>query len=305
MTAATALARVPIGRPIRNTSIYILDPNGEPCPMFVPGEICIGGDMVAPGYVGDAVLSERRFAFSSFRDGERIFRTGDLGRWYADGTIDFLGRRDDQVKVRGVRLTLSEVEHAMKSHPGVSDSVVVARAGPGDTELVAYVRASDLSLDAPGLRRHVATLLPQPMVPAHITFLAEFPRTSSGKIDRNALPPPVVDSGGFRASACPRDDLEAAIATLWAEALALPTVGIHDNFLDVGGHSLTASRVASRVRRDLGADISLVDVFRNPTVAELAALARARLGGGDQIRTIQNVPPATEEELAMLAEPTP
>lgn len=307
MTAPAGLARVPIGKPLQNTTVYILDANGEPCALFVPGEMYIGGDMIAKGYLDDAALSARRFLPSPFREGERLFRTGDHARWYPDGTIDFLGRVDDQVKIRGVRVECGEIERALMDHPAVRETVVVGRrVEGGDASLAAYVVARDPTCDGAVLRRHLAASLPDAMVPAHVVFLDAFPRTSSGKIDRKALPDPALAEGPPAARVPPRDEVETVIARIWADVLGVRDMSVHDDFLDLGGHSLKATRIVSRIQRDLGVEVALVDLFRNPTVAGLAALARARpRASADRIRPIDEpepLAPATEEELQMLRE---
>jgi amino acid adenylation domain-containing protein len=307
MTGPCALARVPIGRPLANTTVRILDASGEPSAIFVPGELYIGGDMVARGYLGDPALSAGRFMPSPFTPGERLFRTGDLARWYPDGTIDFLGRVDDQVKIRGVRVEPAEIERALLDREGVREAIVVGRRGPdGEIALVAYVVAAEPSLDPLELRRLLAASLPDALVPARVVLLPALPRTSSGKIDRNGLPEP--GPMARPAGEPPRDALEAEIAAIWADVLGVPAVGIHDDFLELGGHSLRASRVAARIRRQLGVEVALVDVFQNATVAGLAAVARARPRVAvDAIRPMEApspLAPATEAELAMLREET-
>ena len=304
MTAASPLARIPIGRPLANTQIYILDPEGQPCPRFVPGEICIGGAMVGPGYLGDPLLSAERFVASPLGDGERLFRTGDWGRWLADGTIDFLGRIDQQVKIRGMRIESAEVERALAEHPGIREAAVVSRDGTdGEPELVAYVVApAEAVMDSVALRRHLAEFLPDPMVPRRFVALDALPRTPSGKIDRNALPVPMPMTSRLPGTA-PRDELEQAITDIWRDVLGVPAVGIDDDFLELGGHSLTAARIVSRLHRDLGAKASIVDLFRSMTVAGLTALVRTRSDPPDRIRPIDpvwEIAPLTAEELKML-----
>lgn len=303
MTGPGPLARVPIGRPLANTTVAILDERGEPCPVFVPGEMYVGGAMVARGYLGDPGPAPARFVPSPFRPGERLFRTGDVARWLPDGTVDFLGRRDGQVKVRGVRVECGEVERALREHPAVREAAVVGRAtADGDTELLAYVVGA-VRVETGELRRHLGRSLPDAMVPAHVVFLDALPRTSSGKIDRRALPDPGRVDTASAPRVPPRDDLEATIATAWAEILGVADAGIHDDFLTQGGGSLKATRLAARLRRALDVPVGAIDVFRHPTIAALGDLVRSRhRGSADEIRPVDDVAPPTGDELAMLQE---
>jgi iturin family lipopeptide synthetase A len=308
MTEPVRLARVPIGKPLQNTSVYVLDAALEPCPMFVPGEIYIGGDMVSTGYLGDAELTEERFIASPFKTGARLFRTGDFGRWCAGGNLDYLGRRDDQVKVRGLRIECGEVEHALRSHTAVREAVVVGKPAGGDVILAAYVTARPGAvLDADQLRAHASALLPDYMIPASFVSLSEFPRTSSGKIDRRSLPEPVLrEHRDAAAAVAPRTASESAIAAIWCDVLGLTTVGVHDDFLRLGGHSLKAARVVARMHRELSLNVALVDLFRHPTIAELAALAGTRGPAAvDEIRPVDDVDaiaPLTADELELLGD---
>ena len=302
MTAEGPLARVPLGRPLQNTRIYVLADDLSPCPRYVPGQIYIGGDMVSAGYLGNSAANRERFIPNPFIDGERLFRTGDIGRWLADGVLDYLGRRDDQVKIRGMRIECGEVEHALREHPDVRDAVVVARQpDPAEPMLVGYVLVTPDAPDARELRRSLTDRLPGYMIPSPIVILDVFPRTSSGKIARNALPTP--ERTASSSSVAPRDDLERAIADIWCEVLELSQIGVDDEFFAVGGHSLKAARIASRIEGQLDVSVAIIDLFRHPTVAELAEAVRTRgTGSGPKIQTTTAViAPMTDEEAELLS----
>jgi len=267
---------VPIGRPIANLRLYVLDRHMRPVPPGCPGEIHIGGRGVARGYLNRPELSAERFVADPFdpTPGARLYKTGDLGRWLPDGAIEYLGRNDFQVKIRGMRIELGEIESALGTCPGVHEAVVLAREdAPGDMRLVGYVRGADAAAPSPAaLRERLARSLPEHMVPTAIVVLDAFPLTPNGKLDRGALPRPGQPAAGAERIA-PRDATEAALERLWAELLGLPEVGIHDDFFALGGHSLLAARLTFRIGRAFpGARVALVDFYRTPTVAAVAAL---------------------------------
>ncbi|MES1243434.1 MAG: amino acid adenylation domain-containing protein [Acidobacteriota bacterium] len=269
-----ASATAPVGRPIANTRIYLADPGLRPVPAGVPGELLIGGDGLARGYRGRPDLTAERFVPDpwSGAPGARLYRTGDLARYRADGTIEFLGRLDHQVKIRGFRVELGEIEAALAKHPAVRQAVVVARAEKGGSHrLVAYAVFGGGEPDVGELRRFLAERLPEPFVPSVFVALDRFPLTPNGKVDRKALPAPGTGAKpAGPADAAPRSELERAIAAAWAEVLQLPSVGLNDNFFDLGGHSLLAAELHARLRDELGAELSMVDLFRHPTVSALA-----------------------------------
>ncbi|MFN3414706.1 MAG: MupA/Atu3671 family FMN-dependent luciferase-like monooxygenase [Caldimonas sp.] len=268
---------VPLGRPLANQEIYILDRRQQPVPVGVPGELVIGGKGVVRGYLHRPELTAERFLPHPFRGaaGGRVYRTGDLARQRPDGTVEFLGRLDHQVKVRGYRIELGEIEARLLSHPAVREAVVVAREdSPGDVRLVAYhVPHTGQMPTAAQLRDHLRAGLPEYMVPSHFVSLAALPQTPNGKIDRKALPAP--DSGPAPAPAAsfvaPTSDLEQSIAAIWRDVLKLPQVGTRDNFFDLGGHSLLAVQAHRRLREALGRDLSITDIFRFPTIESLSA----------------------------------
>jgi natural product biosynthesis luciferase-like monooxygenase protein len=269
---------VPLGRPLANTELFVLDPFGQPLPPGVPGELCIGGAGVARGYWRRPELTAERFVAHPFRrePEARVYRTGDLVRWREDGTLDFLGRLDNQVKIRGFRIELGEVEAALCAHPLVREGVVAAREeAEGDKRLVAYVAwRAPASADVAALRDHLRDTLPEFMVPSHFVELAEIPRTPNGKTDRQRLPAPGVENAAVGASAPPAEPsgaLEATIAGIWRDVLRLPAVGVHDNFFAIGGRSLLAVQVHSRLKQHLARELSITDLFRFPTIRKLAA----------------------------------
>ncbi len=266
-----------IGRPLPDLRIYLLDRRGRPVPLSAAGEICIAGPGVTAGYAGRPELTAERFGTDPYTptNGTRRYRTGDLARWLADGTLEFLGRVDDQVKIRGFRVEPGEVEAVLREHPSVADVVVVARAGRAtDSELAAYVVGRDGISPGPAeLRAHARRLLPEYLTPATITVLAELPRTSSGKVDRRALPAP-DRTGGSHGHVAPRDDTERQLAQLWSEVLAVPAVGVHDDFFELGGHSLLATRMVSRIRATMGVALGVRALFDHPSVAGLATELR-------------------------------
>ena len=265
---------IPIGRPIANTAIYVLDRHLEPVPVGVAGEIYIGGAGVARGYLGRPSLTGEKFVPDPFGPaGARLYRTGDLARYRADGVIEFLGRIDHQVKIRGFRVELGEIESALLRLPGVRETVVLAREdAAGDRRLVAYVVPSGASAPEPGaLRAALLETLPEYMVPAAFMPLERLPLTRNGKVDRKALPAPDASAQPVREYQAPRTPTEEVLAGVWAQVLRLERVGRDDPFFELGGHSLLATRVVSRVRQLFACELPLRALFEAPTVAGLAA----------------------------------
>ncbi len=263
----------PIGRPIANTSIHLLDAALSPVPVGVPGEMYIGGDNLARGYLNRPELTAEKFVVGPGYPEARLYRTGDLARYLPDGNIEFLGRLDSQVKIRGFRVEPGEVEAALAAHPALREAAVVAREDyPGDRRLVAYAVARTETRPTAGeLRRFLQGHLPEYLVPAAFVFLDRLPTTPSGKMDRRALPKPDgtrPDLG--RIPIGPRTEAEVRIARIWAEILGLDAVGIEDNFFELGGHSLLATRMISRIRDAFGMEVPLRTLFESPTVAGLA-----------------------------------
>ncbi|MEU8244603.1 amino acid adenylation domain-containing protein, partial [Actinoplanes missouriensis] len=261
---------VPIGRPLPGLAAYVLDERLNPVPAKVTGELYLAGAGLARGYLGRPALSAERFVADPFgAPSERMYRTGDLARWTAAGELEYLGRSDNQVKVRGFRVEPGEVEAALRRVPGVRQAVVVVQGERAiDNRLVAYAVVSDPAVTATGLRDAVRAELPGYMVPAAVVLLDEIPRTPSGKIDPSALPAPVFGSAAGR---LPRTPQEEILCSLYADLLGVPTPSIDDSFFDLGGHSLLATRLVSRIRSVLSVDLPLRTLFEHPTVAELAA----------------------------------
>ncbi len=270
---------VPLGRPLGNMRLYVLDEWLEVLPLGARGELYVGGVGLARGYLKRAALTAERFVPSPFGSGERLYRTGDLARWRADGELEFLGRVDHQVKLRGYRIELGEIEAVLRSHDGVKDAVVVAREDePGAQRLVAYVVGSAAALppEPSVLRAHVKASLPDYMVPSAFVAVAELPLTPNGKIDRKALPAPAGGEGIVQAAyEAARSPTEEVLAGIWCEVLKLDRVGVHDNFFELGGHSLLATRVTARLREAFGIELALRAVFEAPTLQRLAAHVEA------------------------------
>ena len=271
---------LPVGTPHGNVRLYVLDPRGEPVPAGVPGELSIGGEGVARGYLGRPGLTAESFLPDPFGPaaGARLYRTGDRVRWLADGVLEFLGRVDFQVKIRGFRIEAGEVEAVLTDHPSVREAFVMAREdAPGEKRLAAYVVGEAGHGPEPeALRAWLRDRLPDYMVPADWVALDTLPLTPNGKTDRAALPAPAAGSGAEREHTAPRTATEEVLAEIWQGVLGVERVGVHDDFFALGGHSLLATRVVGRVRRALHAEVPLRVLFETPTVAGLAA-ALARL----------------------------
>ena len=266
--------RVSLGRPIANTEIMVLDENRELCPIGVPGEICIGGDGIAIGYLHQPALTDDRFIenpYSRDRRTTRLYRTGDRGRWRRDGRLEHLGRLDSQVKVRGYRIELGEIEARLATHPDLAAAVVIAREQKaGDPRLLAYVVPRAAMPDTAAIRDYLRQWLPEYMLPQHYIALTQIPLLPNGKIDRQRLPAPADAGPRNVVHEPPRNLAEQAVWEIWRQTLETADLGVHDNFFDLGGHSLLAVRMVSRIRSELQRACTLPMVFRNPTIAELA-----------------------------------
>ncbi len=273
-------APISIGRPIANTQIYILDPLLQPLPIGVAGELHIGGAGLARGYRNNPELTKEKFVLNPFGDG-RLYKTGDLAKWRPDGTLEYLGRIDDQVKVRGYRIELGEIEAVLLEHPAIRESVVLAREDvPGDRRLVGYVVARDGDVSHDELSRHVKSKLPDYMIPSAFVPLKALPMTPNGKVNKRALPRPECEAE--REYVAPRSVSEEIVAGIWCEVLGAKRVGIHDDFFQLGGQSLLATRVIARCRSALGVNVPLRSLFEHPTVA---AFCDALLIAQDSRRT--------------------
>jgi acyl carrier protein len=283
---------VPIGRPITGARVYLLDPLGEPVPAGVPGELVIGGVPVARGYHGRPGLTASRFVPDPYAGpGARAYRTGDLACWRADGEVSYLGRIDNQVKIRGMRVELGEVEAALAAHPVVESAVVTAAPGPGGhLALTGYVRAAGgevpegNELQAAALREFLRSRLPAHLIPSAYLVVAEWPVGPNGKLDRRLLPPPPQAQPAAQVYTAPASELESSVAAIWQDVLGLPRVGVTDDFFDLGGHSLLAIQIIARVHAKTGVNVPVASLFGSPTVRATAAevgrrQARASQGG--------------------------
>ncbi|MGB3464859.1 MAG: amino acid adenylation domain-containing protein, partial [Cyclobacteriaceae bacterium] len=268
--------RTIIGEPITNRTVHILSNNNELQPVGVAGEICIGGEGLARGYMNREDLTSEKFIANPFRTGERLYKTGDLGRWLPDGKIEFLGRKDDQVKVRGYRIELAEIEQVLISHDLLDNAVVLARDNAeGEKELVAYLVAAE-EQNTNKLRAYLKEQLPAYMVPSYFVQLVEIPLTANGKVDKKALPAPEglgIDSGVEYVA--PRNELEEQLVRIWQSVLQKEKIGIHHDFFALGGHSLKALRLSNEYQKVLDVKVSLQDLFTQTSIADHVALVNA------------------------------
>jgi amino acid adenylation domain-containing protein len=283
------LGAIPIGRPIANTEIYILDSSFQPAPVGVPGEIYVGGEGLARGYLNRPDLTAEKFIPHPFsRDrGARLFRTGDIGRYLSDGDVEYRGRRDNQVKLRGFRIELGEIEAVLASHPAVRQTVVIARDDErGDRQLLAYVVPAGEAQATNELRAHLRRKLPNRMIPTAFVSLDALPLTASGKVNRLALPLPGLNQRPAREDfVVPRTPTEEILAGVWADVLDEPNVGVNDDFFALGGHSLLLARIASRIRESFQLELPLRALFEAPTLAALA----------ERIETARRTTPGSED----------
>jgi aspartate racemase len=280
---------VPLGRPIANTTVYVLDKNLQPVPAGVVGELYIGGDGLARGYLGRAGLTAERFLPHPHGEapGARLYRTGDTVRQLADGAVEFLGRADEQVKLRGFRIELGEIEAVLCEHEAVEAAVVVAREGEaGGKRLIAYVvGAEGCRVSAGELREHLKQRVAEYMVPAAFVELEKLPLTPNGKVDRQALPEPgQLKAEGADAYVAPSTAVEQTLAAMWAELLGVEKIGVHDDFFERGGHSLLAAQLSTRLRAAFQVELPLRKLFEAPTIARLAKVIEEVGGNGRQRR---------------------
>jgi amino acid adenylation domain-containing protein len=284
----------PIGKPVPNTQIYVVDENMEPVPVGVYGELYLGGVQLAKGYFRRPDLTKERFVPNPFSDDptSRLYKTGDLVRYLTDGTVEFLGRKDGQVKIRGFRIELSEIEAAILECDEIGEATVICREDkPGDKKLVGYlVLKATQTLAVPELKSRLRTRLPEFMVPAAFVFLDKIILTPNGKVDRNVLPPPQLDDVADRDYIAPRTPLETTVASLCAGVLGLDRVGMMDNFFDIGGHSLAAAQLLSRIRESLQVDLPLGRLFEMPTLSALCESIQTIRGSTNNSRVAFLVP---------------
>ncbi|MEG4345120.1 amino acid adenylation domain-containing protein [Microcoleus sp. A003_D6] len=283
-----------IGRPIANTQVYILDPQNQPVPIGVPGELHIAGVGLAKGYLNRPELTEERFIPNPFSNelGSRLYKTGDLARYLSDGNIEYLGRIDNQVKIRGFRIELGEIEAVLSQHPGVRESAVIARDFvAGDKQLVAYVVPQEEgSPTITDLRHFLKHKLPDYMVPGAFVVLEALPLTPNGKVDHRALPAPDLRKELEESFVAPRTPIEEMLASIWGKILLIDSVGVHDNFFTLGGHSLLATQVISRVRDTFGVEFPFRSLFEAPTIVEFATIVENSLKNGQSVEVLPLVP---------------
>ncbi|WP_416043140.1 fengycin non-ribosomal peptide synthetase FenE [Bacillus halotolerans] len=262
---------IPIGRPIGNSTAFILNKWGMLQPIGAVGELCVGGDGVARGYLGRPDLTKEKFVPNPFAPGEQMYRTGDLARWLPDGTIEYVGRADDQVKIRGYRVELGEIESALRHIDGVKEAAALARTGQlGSKELYAYISVKE-GTDAEQVRTHLSQKLPGYMMPAYVIEMDALPLTANGKLNRKALPEPDITSK--QTYVPPRNDLEEQLAIIWQEVLGTQRIGIEDSFFELGGDSIKALQVSARLGR-YGWSLHASDLFRHPNIKDLSAVIR-------------------------------
>jgi amino acid adenylation domain-containing protein/thioester reductase-like protein len=276
---------VPLGRPISNIQLYILDEYLQPVPIGFPGELFIGGVGVAKGYINQPKLTSERFLPDPFRPGGTIYRTGDVCRWREDGIIEYLGRADFQVKIRGFRIELGEIEQTLLQVPSVSQAAVVARTIGTSKQLVAYLApASGQTIRRGEVRDYLQKKLPDYMVPSVLMVLPSLPLSPNGKLDRKALPEPDLSPETRRQESTPRNEIERQLSGIWATLLGLESVGIHDNFFELGGHSLLVMQMLFQIRTTFGEQLSVHSIFNAPTISQLAKLLTRK--------SVDNPPPS-------------
>ena len=298
-----AAARVPIGRPKPGLCAYVLDEHGRFAPIGVPGELYLGGPMLADGYLNNPETTRSRFVPDPFRDrqGAVMYRTGDCARWTSDGELEFLGRRDRQIKIHGFRVEIGEIESTLDAHPGVRESHVEPRTDShGDAFLIAWLGVGKQHHpSADDIRSHLRERLPGYMVPRHFVFISRLPLNNSGKVDANSLPEPLVERPRSREYVAPRSALERTLVDIWSRVLEVDEIGTQDNFFDLGGSSLTSLRIIALLN-EAGLEVNGERVkpellFEYPTVAELAAFWESQAAG----------PPTTWDAAAPVPQPAP
>jgi acyl carrier protein len=316
---------IAIGRPVANTRAYVLDADQEPVPVGVPGELYLGGDGLARGYLNRAELTAERFIPDGYSGeyGARLYRTGDMVRYVEDGKIEFIGRGDEQVKLRGYRIELGEIEAILREHPSMAEAVVIASTEEDGAEkrLVAYVVGGAETQPSVGeLRQYLKERLPEYMIPSAFVSLQHLPLTPNGKVDRRALPAPELSRAEMEGEyVAPRNAVEEMLAGIWAEVLKAERISIYDNFFEIGGHSLLATQVISRVNSRFDTKLPLHIFFESPTLVSLAAaiersqadhdktgqaeIQRVARGGGSIEQLVAELDELSESEVkALLAD---
>ncbi|MDW6053303.1 bacitracin non-ribosomal peptide synthetase BacC [Bacillus paralicheniformis] len=266
---------IPIGSPLANTSVLIMDEAGKLVPIGVPGELCIAGDGLSTGYLNREELTAEKFIPHPFIPGERLYKTGDLAKWLPDGNIEFIGRIDHQVKIRGFRIELGEIESRLEMHEDINETIVTVREdGENRSYICAYITAKrEISLDE--LKGFLGEKLPDYMIPAYFVNMDKLPLTKNGKVDRKALPEPDRTMGAESEYEAPRNETEEKLAAIWRDILKVEKAGINDHFFELGGHSLKAAAMAARIRKELKAEIPLGQIFKTPTIKGLGEYIRS------------------------------
>ena len=282
------LATIPIGKPLPNTKIFILDDTFKPVPVGISGKIFISGTALARGYINNDELTSEKFMV---HNGERLYATGDMGRWLSDGNIEFLGREDDQIKIRGYRIELGEIENRLFQYPSILESVIVAKKIGDTREMIAYVKASK-DLNISDVRSYLKKYFPDYMIPAYFFIMDSMPLTVSGKIDKKALPDP--DGTRYDLDTeyiSPRNKIEKQLVAIWESILECKHIGINDNFFELGGHSIKATQLASRIHKIMKLSINIRDIFNSPTITAMAEVLRQK-----DLSNITDIKPIPETE---------
>ncbi|RUT28640.1 amino acid adenylation domain-containing protein, partial [Paenibacillus zeisoli] len=287
--AGETLSSVPIGKPIDNTELYVVDSHLRLLPPGIPGELCIGGAGLARGYLGRPELSEEKFTANPFRPGTRMYRTGDLAKQLPDGNIEYLGRLDHQVKIRGYRIELGEIEHLLLQHEAITEAAAIAKSAGGEhADLYAYFVA-DEAIDTAELRSFMRTFVPDYMVPAYLVQLPSMPLSDNGKINRKALMNAVSEVSLTKEYTAPRTKAETALAQIWQEVLRVERPGIDDDFFELGGHSLKAAQIVSKIHQIFQVEIPLTEMFHRLTIRELASwIEQAEQQGYEPIAAVES-----------------
>ncbi|WP_312573395.1 non-ribosomal peptide synthetase, partial [Clostridium sp.] len=261
---------IPIGKPIANSTCYVLNKHGRLQPVGVYGELYVGGDGLARGYINNKELTKEKFIANPFIKGERVYKTGDLVRWLEDGNIEFLGRIDHQVKIRGFRIELGEIESQLLKNERIKEAVVIAKEdGGGNKYICAYI-VGTVKFNVKDLREYLLKELPEYMIPSYFVQLETMPLTSNGKIDRKRLPEPEGEINTGIEYEAPRNEIEEKLVEIWKDVLNVERVGINDNFFEIGGHSLKATSLVNRIWKELNIEISLKEIFKDATIKGLA-----------------------------------
>ncbi len=263
-------SNIPIGSPISNSTVYIVDKNNSIQPIGIVGELWVGGDGVARGYLNNKELTAEKFIESPFVEGERIYKTGDLARWLSDGTIEFIGRIDQQVKIRGFRIELGEIENELLKHDKINEAIVIAKEDNSKNKYLCAYIAGEVELNNKELREHLSKELPEYMIPAYFIQLEQLPLTANGKVDRKSLPDPDGNITTGTEYVAPRNEIEEKLVSIWSEVLGIERIGINDNFFELGGHSLKAINISAKINKELNVSVPLREMFKTPTIKGLA-----------------------------------